>query len=139
MKRFVCLLIALFLVPLFAFADDDVVGSWYLFYDKTKAPELAAAYQDHDLMISVYIFAEDGKILLSECDIKDGVGTPTLTSVGKWEKDASGYKYSIVVLGSGSFEVKDDCLFLEYAGTGIMMKLRRLVPFDPYADYVYTK
>ena len=134
MKKLFCLLFVLVLLPIVAFADDDIVGSWYMCFDKNATPEFASAFQDCDVIISVYTFWADGTITLFENDITDKSGTPIYTPTGKWEKTSSGYTYSIISLGSGAAIVDNDYIYLEVS-TPVYLRLHKLIPLDPYTDY----
>ena len=135
-KLIAAILIMALLLPAAALAADPIVGSWYMLYDKTLVPELADSFQNYDLIVSVYSFMEDGTIIGTENDIKDGVSTPFCRGVGKWDKALFSYKYSIVGLGSGDAKISDGFLCLKTA-SGPYLKLRKMEPYNPYTDYEY--
>ena len=136
MKKLICLLFVLLLLPCAAFASESIVASWYMLYDKSACPEIASNFQNMDLIVSAYSFLDDGSIMLSENDIKDKSGTFVSSIVGKWERGFIGYTYNIIGFGSGKCFVEDDLLYLQLNDTNIYLTFRRMIPLDPYRDYV---
>lgn len=138
MKKFLCLiLIVALLIPVVAFADDPIVGTWYMLYDKNKVPEMASNFQNCDLIISTYSFLSDGSIYLAEHDVTDKNSVPMSAVAGKWEKQTFDYTYNVIGLGSGKAIVDKDEIYLEINSTShLYLKLRRMLPYDPYSDYV---
>ena len=138
MKKFLCLiLIAALLIPVAAFADDSIVGTWYMLYDKNKVPEMASNFQNCDLVIATYSFLPDGSVYLAEHDVTDNNSVPLSAVAGKWEAAAFDYSYSVIGLGSGKAIVDKDEIFLEInSASHLYLKLRRMLPYDPYSDYV---
>ena len=136
MKKLFCLLLVLLFIPCAAFASDSIVASWYMLYDKSTCPELAANFQNMDLIVAVYSFLEDGSIMLSENDIKDKNGTPLSSGVGKWERGLLNYTYNIIGFGSGSCFIENDLLYLQLNSSNLYLTLHKMIPLDPYRDYV---
>lgn len=137
MKKFMIALILLTLSLSFALAEDpdSVVGTYYLFYDKSATPEMATSFGAYDRMIAVYSFLSDGSIVCLEHDVLDGSGTPFFGSAGKWEPNGQNYKYNIIGFGSGELKLYDDYVMIQINETTTYMKLRKLIPMDPYHDY----
>ena len=138
MKKIIAaaLVIAMFLSTAALAEQDPIVNSWYMLYSKALVPEFADSFQGCDLIIAVYSFMEDGTIIGTENDIKDGVSTPLGRGVGKWEKDLFGYKYSIIGLGSGEAKIKNNALYLK-TSAGPYLIFRKMEPYNPYTDYEY--
>lgn len=134
-KLLAVILILALLLPAAALADD-IVGTWYMLYDKTVVPEMAASFDNCDLIVASYSFMPDGSIILTENDVKDGNSEPHYGPTGKWEANGSEYTYSIMGLGSGKAYVKDGMIYLELQNN-VFLKLRHMDPYDPYGDYVY--
>lgn len=136
-KLFVFILALCLAVPFCTFAEtqDPIVGSWYMLFDKNITPEMAPNFNDLDLIIMAYSFMSDGTIFLSENDIKDKVGDYASAVSGKWEKNGSSYTYSITGFGSGNVFVESDSIYLQTGVNGLYLKLRKMIPYDPYADY----
>ena len=99
-KLLAFILILALLLPAAALAED-IVGTWYMLYDKTVVPEMAASFDNCDLIVASYSFMPDGSIILTENDVKDGNSEPHYGPTGKWEANGSEYTYSIMGLGSG--------------------------------------
>ena len=141
MKKLIALLLILIMIlPAASLAEDrdPIVGCWYMYYEKESFPELAETYNNNDYIIMVLIFTGDGTILTNETDIKDKAGTPVTYSAGKWQKNGSSYKFSIIGIGQGLIEIENDCILLQPSEyQNIFMKFRKLVPFDPYSDYIF--
>lgn len=137
MKKLLCvLLIIALLVPVMAFADDPIVGVWYLLYDKSECPEMAPNFQNVDYAVCAYIFMEDGSIYLAEHDITNSISTPISSVSGKWEKSLFNYTYNIIGFGSGNAVIDKDDLLLQMQNSTVYVKLHRMIPYDPYGDYV---
>ena len=132
----VALVIVMFLSTASLAEQDPIVNSWYMLYSKALVPELADSFQNYDLIVAVYSFMEDGTIIGTENDIKDGISSPIGQGVGKWEKNLLGYQYSIIGLGSGEAKIKNDVLYLK-TSAGPNLKLRKMEPYNPYTDYEY--
>lgn len=140
MKRLITLILILALaVPALTFAEDKepIIGCWYLFFDSKVTPEFASAFENYDYIIAVYTFLEDGTIACTENDVKNGSGTPLFSAAGKWEKDGSKYKCSIIGFGEGSSYVEEDALFIQTQTPNTYLKLHKLIPLNPYADYEF--
>lgn len=137
MKRLIAIIMIMaLLVPAAALAGEPIVGTWYMLFDKSVTPEIADLFQGYDLIVAAYSFMENGTVILTENDILNGNSEPHTGGSGKWEKKQTNYSYSIIGLGSGEAYVKDDMIYLE-AQNGVYLKLRRMIPFNPYQDYQY--
>ncbi len=141
MKRLLVILLALaMLLPITAFAadTDPIVGQWYFAFDSIATPEFAANFAPYEKVIGIYLFLENGTVMCLELDVQDGAGTPTYLAQGKWEKDGDQYHCNIMGFGEGAAIIEDDSLLMqaENAG-GIYIRFRKLIPFNPYKDYVY--
>lgn len=136
MKKLIAVIMTLaMLLPAAALAED-VIGSWYMLYDKTVVPEMASSFNNCDLIVATYSFMPDGTIILTENDITSGESDPHCGPTGKWEANGTEYTYSIMGLGTGKAYVKDGMIYLELKNN-IFLKLRQMEPFNPYADYEY--
>ena len=136
MKKLITIILILALLLPAAALADDIVGTWYMLYDKTVVPEMAATFDNCDLIVASYSFMPDGSIILTENDVKDGNSDPHYGPAGKWEANGSEYTYSIIGLGSGRAVVKDGMIYLTL-NEKICIKLHRMEPFNPYTDYDY--
>lgn len=139
MKKLISVILILALIlPAFALASgaDPIVGCWYIFIDLTMYPELVSTFGDYDQMLSLYYFDGSGLIYGLENDVKDGAATPIFSGAGKWEKTLFGYNVSIIGFGDVTITVDGDIAMLKANSNGAM-KLRRLIPFNPYADYSF--
>lgn len=134
----IILLLAL-LLPAAALAADPIVGCWYFHADLKKNPEMKATYGECDSISDLYFFDESGVISGLEAIIMDGKSTPTFVGAGKWEKNLFGYNVSIVGFGQTTMTVNGDEALLKIpnASVNVSLRLRRLIPFDMYNDYVY--
>ena len=141
MKRLLIILLALALVlPVSAFAadTDPIVGQWYFAFDSVATPEFAYNFAPYDKVIGIYLFLESGTVMCLELDLQNETGTPTYVAQGKWEKVDDQYNYSIMGFGEGTAILEEDTLLLGLQNAnGICVRLRRLIPFNPYKDYVY--
>ena len=140
MKKLITVILILTLIlPAAASADDPdpIVGNWYFLYDKSKCPELSSTFNGLDLAISVYWFTENGIIYSSEVSVLGEKGTTGYSPVGKWEKDDSGYHYSIIGIGESNLILENDEMLLNLpTNPTFYMRIRRMLPFNPYQDYV---
>lgn len=136
MKKIICVLLVLLLLPIIAFADDEIVGSWYWYFDKNCYPELASNYEDSDFIMCIYTFWADGTVSLTDNVVKDKVGDPSFGASGKWEKDDSVYNVSLVGLGVGNCFIENDYLYILMESPDKYAIFRRMIPFNPYTDYV---
>ena len=139
MKKVLALILILaVLVPAAALSDrDPILGCWYIFIDSGLYPEIAGNMSGYDNALSLYYFTEDGIIYILENDVKDNMSTPLFQGNGKWTKSGNEYSYSLIGIGEGKLVIKDDILEIWNPNGEAAMKLRRIVPFNPYADYVY--
>ena len=144
MKKLLALILILTVMSSASLADSslrDITGSWYFYYSKDKNPEFSSIYNDSDYVAFIITCCDDGTVLLSEFDIKDKQITPTCTPAGKWEKAESGYQVSIVGLGEGEAVALGDYLYVQVTDNSDTSKgyirLHRLVPLDPYNDYIF--
>ena len=139
-KMLVVLLILALSLPVTAFATDidPIVGQWYFAFDSVASPEFAANFAPYEKVIGIYLFQENGTVMCLELDILDGAGTPTYLAQGKWEKDGDQYHCSIIGFGEGAATIEDDSLLLGIeSASGVFIRFRKLIPFNPYKDYVY--
>lgn len=138
-KLIAVILILSLLLPAAALASDPIVGCWYLYIDLIEHPEMKPTYGDYDRIVDIYIFDASGTISLIEGTVTNGMCTPTFTGQGKWEKSLFDYKVSIVGIGETTMTVNGDqaLLVIPNAAVKASMKMRRLVQFDMYSDYVY--
>lgn len=140
MKKLITVILVLaLLLPAAALGSDPdpIVGYWYMFIDLKAYPELSAAYGDYDHLISLYYFDESGVIYLLENDVKAGSASPVFTGGGKWEKAQDGYNVSIIGLGETTLSISDDIALLNVTKYSVSAKLRKIITFNPYTDYVY--
>lgn len=138
-KMFCLLLIVCLLIPSAVFADDTdpIIGCWYAYYDKAIAPEMESAYPDADRYYSVYLFHENGLVYCGGAKIAGTTGTPEYGSCGKWSKADYQYNVGVIGLGEGNAYIDGDSLFVEITDSnGYYMRLRKLLPFNPYQDFV---
>lgn len=139
MKKLLALiLIVVLAVPASALAadQDPIVGSWYMYYEKSLSPEFADLFQNSDFVVCVYIFTEDGSIVCTESDITGKSGNPIISAAGKWSNENGEYSYSIVGLGTGKALIDEESILVQLQNSNLYMKFRKLIPFDFYADYV---
>lgn len=141
MKKLLILFLFLSLLCSSAVASDrdPIVGEWYMLVDGDLYPEFVVNFGDYTKLIIVYSFLADGSIMITENDISAETNNVYYTSSGKWEKKLSGYNYSIFGIGPGELKLDGDTLLLS-SKTGnvtVSTRLRRMIPFDPYNDYVY--
>ena len=139
MKKLLVLILALVLLcPSAIAADvDPVVGYWYMYVDGKQYPEYMANIGNYDSVADLYYFSESGTVSLLENAIVSASATPTFKNCGKWKKNMFSYKYSIFGFGDGSFSLDGDLMKLQFSTPPITLLLRRLVPFNPYKDFVY--
>lgn len=140
MKKLIAFIMILaMLMPAAAMAadPDPIVGSWYLLYDKSLFPEMASTFNGADIAISVYWFMENGTIMSTENSITGTSGVPKFITAGRWSKSADSYNYGVIGLGEGTALVEDDKILLSLPGSdGYYMVMHRMIPFDPYHDYL---
>ena len=131
-------LILALLLPATVLAEerDPIVGNWYILFDGNIYPEIKSAVGNMDSDLSVYYFNADGSIMLLDNPITDGSSDPTFAACGKWEIINDAYKYSIIGLGTGNILLSGDELLVELSEYGIYMVMRKIIPFNPYEDYV---
>jgi hypothetical protein len=137
MKRIIVLLIVIVIsiLTFTAFSEtDNAVGVWYFYLDFKTYPEMKGSYGDYDSLICSYAFLENGTIYEIDITTKDNVVDTNSGVAGKWEKDGTNYKYSIIGIGEGSFEIKNDGLWLTHPVSHLSMRLRRMMSMNPYAD-----
>ena len=136
-KLITVILIMAMLLPAAAMAADPIIGNWYFLYDKSEYPEIASMFGNADVSFSVYRFMESGTIMSTELSVTGDTGTADYVAAGRWVKEDYGYKYSIIGIGEGKALVEGDNMFFATQGMeGVYMLLRRMVPFNPYSDYV---
>ena len=140
MKKLLAVILIMGLIlPAAALAEDPdpIVGSWYLLYDKSLFPEMASTFNGSDIAISVYWFMENGTIMSTENSITGTSGAPSFITAGRWSKSVDSYNYGVIGLGEGTALVEDDKILLSLPGSdGYYMVMHRMIPFDPYHDYL---
>ena len=137
MKKFLIFLLTLAMLPVVALAEekDPIIGSWYIYYDKTEIPEMENLFSEYNIIIDIYTFQADGRIMITESAIHSATDSDQHHNpIGKWSKTGDEYSYSMMGLGDNTCYFEDDELFITMKdGTGL--RLHRLLPFDPYKDY----
>lgn len=139
MKKLIAVIMILILVvPAAALADrDPIVGSWYFLYDKSVYPELASSFGNADVSFSVYWFTESGTIMSTDLSATGTTGEASFATAGRWSKADYGYTYSIIAIGEGTVLLDDDRILLSLQSVdNYYMAMPRMVPFNPYRDYV---
>jgi hypothetical protein len=141
MKKILSLILILALIiPVFATAAerDPIIGCWYLYFDKESVPEMAGAFDNSDLVLTMFICGSDGIIHFCAFREKDGTGETEYSVGGKWEISGSKYQVSIIGIGSGESYIEDDYLYINVSDSPkYYMRLRKLYLFDPYSDYIF--
>lgn len=140
MKKLVSFLLAalILLMPIASICEsDNLIGSWYIYVDATKYPELSQLSNYNDSAFTVYTFLENGTIMWLENDVKDGNATPTYNACGRWEKgeEKNNYKYSMIGIGEGTMILKNDGLTINIPQNNIAVRFRRIFTFNPYTDF----
>lgn len=140
MKKLLIAILILAMMPVIALAEDPdpIVGGYYLYFNADETPELAAFYSDNSLIVGVYLFQSDGVIMLSGTEVrKTGENESNYSFAGNWSKTDDQYSYSIIGIGEGNCYIEngDLYIFLESGMNG--MKLHKLIPFNPYKDYIF--
>lgn len=141
-KLIAVIAILILLIPGIVLAEsvDPIVGCWYMLFDRAVTPEMSANFGGNDRIIGVYTFEEDGTISMSETTVAGGIGNSSYSAVGKWSAENGEYRYSIVGLGEGDAYIEGDGLYLsleQALKTKVHLRIRRMVPYDPYSDYIY--
>lgn len=140
MKKLFCiLLIVALLLPSAVFADDPdpIVGCWYMYYDKSVAPEMESAFENADIAVSFYFFNDSGVIYALNAQIVGKDGTSAYVPSGKWSKADYGYNIGLIGYGESSGFIENDSLLYEIPNApNYYIKLKHLYSFDPYKDYV---
>ena len=139
MKRMFCLLLALLLVPLVAFSDDQdpIVGCWYIFYDSYVAPEMSSIFPGTDKSLSILFFNKDGTVYDLYAEIVDDNCTPEYAVAGKWQLINDLYVFSIIGTGRRIVTVTPDALYVKLPDADdLCITYKRMYTFDPYTDYV---
>ena len=136
MKKLIALLLLLALVPAAVIADatDPIVGSWYAYFDGDVNPELLPLFDGVEKDVTFYTFLSSGTIIGSETKITGTNGTAQVQIVGKWSVSGGEYNVSIIGYGEGRAYLSDDGLLIP-VGNGLMARIRKLVPINPYQDY----
>ena len=139
MKKLLSIILILaLLLPAAAPADspDPIIGCWYMYIDGEKYPEFLQNIGTYDSTMSIYYFRSDNTIALLENDIVYGAAQPTYASVGRWEKSGDGYRCSIIGLGECTVTLwAESAMVAPDQNQGVSMKIRKIVPFNPYKDY----
>ena len=139
MKRLITVILILaMLLPASALAadPDPIVGSWYMFFDVQKNPEMETLFQEFDRCYIIYTFSDAGIVYCLENDVKDNTGTPSYATAGKWEKTGTTYSVSLIGYGTGNAYIKENELFSELYGIeDFYFRLRKLIAFDMYNDF----
>ena len=138
MKRLIAFVMILsLLIPAAAFADDPdpIIGCWYLYYNRSAAPEMESAFPGVDQVPGVYIFYDDGVIYELGIQLVGKTGEPSYVSCGKWEKSGSRYSVSIIGISQGDAILDGDSLFTQVQDN-YYFKLHKLLPFSPFTDLV---
>ena len=141
MKKFLIFVLILAMVPMIALAEeqDPIVGSWYLYYDLSALPEMASLFPGYTSMFSIYTFQSDGVIMLTENDVRSASDSDLLYNpTGKWSKTDDQYSYSMIGVGEGNCHIENDDLLISLQ-SGVDMRFHRLLPFNPYKDYVFNR
>lgn len=141
MKKLLCvLLIAFLLLPSAVVADDPdpIVGCWYVCLDiKDATKELQEAGYLYGIFLLV--FCEDGSIMSCSSEFKSSSGTQTEpTYVGKWEKNGSEYKTSIIGNGENRAFFEDDLLYVCFLNNVQYHGLRKMTKLNLYNN-IYKK
>lgn len=137
-KLFAAVLILALLLPAAVLAEgrDPIIGCWYAYFDGEIYPEIKAAYGNIDNELSVYYFNADGSIYTLDNTIIDGSAEPTFAACGKWEIINGVYQFSIIGMGTGDIHLSGDELHAAIPGTELYMVMHKIIPFNPYADYI---
>lgn len=136
-KRIIALFIAIVIsvLPLAAFSDaDPIVGIWYFYMDFKVNPELKTQFGEYDSLLCSYAFLENGTIVEIDIMTKDDKVDAINNIAGKWEKDGSDYKYSIIGIGEGKLSVDGDILWLTYEINRLSIPLHKIQVINPYTD-----
>lgn len=137
MKRLFVALLSFLLLLSFSVSTyaDSCVGYWYMYIDGSQYPEFMANYGNFDSALSLYYFSESGKIFLLENDMLNESATPSFVCCGKWENDGPSNKFSLFGVGEGTCSAVATLMKLDYPNSHSLF-LRRVVPFNPYKDYI---
>ena len=134
MKKFICLLLVLLIVPFFAYADDtdSLVGSWYVstgFLDNIDSND--------DIYLEFYVlhFTPSGDIFISKYDINnEGVTTiEDYTIIGLWSYNSNKYYIRIGAKGPQELAIEDDSLFFQVT-EDCMFRFQRMQQIDYIKD-----
>jgi len=141
MKRLITIiLILVMVVPAAALADeqDPIVGTWYMYCDVPGSP-MESSYPDLDSSLILFTFDKSGNIFYIELDYKGTTVTPNDRIIaGKWKKNGSTYKVSIIAGGVSDAFIKNGMLHAAVFNSDLYMVLRKLEPFDFYTE-MYRK
>ena len=141
MKRLITIILILALtLPAAAVAEeqDQIVGTWYMYCNVPGSP-MESSYPDLDSSLILFTFEKSGNVFYIELDYKGTIVTPNDRVIaGKWEKDGSNYKVSIIAGGVSDAFIKDGMLHAAVFNSELYMVLRKLEPFDFYNE-MYRK
>jgi len=138
-KLIIAILVLALVLPAAAMAEDQdpIIGCWYFLFDKRAYPEIGSLFDNADISLSIYSFSQNGIIMSADTTVVGEEGTQRYIVAGRWEKKDNKYQYSILGVGEGEMIIEDDQLFFSVQDLqGYYMILRRMVPFNPYKDYV---
>lgn len=141
MKKLLCvLLIAALLLPSAVLADDPdpIVGCWYACID---VKDLSKDLQEQGYLYAIFIlvFCEDGSIMFSSSEYKSSSGTQSEpVYFGKWEKNGSEYKTSIIGNGENRAFYEDDLLYVCFLNQVQYHGLRKMTNMNMYYN-IYRK
>ena len=109
MKKIVCCLLVLMLVPLLSLADnqDYIVGTWYVYTGIVENND------DVYFEFHIFHFAPDGTVFSSKYDIgKDKTTTTTdFNVIALWTKDNGKYYINLGLQDPQELTIENDTLF----------------------------
>ena len=137
MKRFICLLFVLVLIPIVSFSSDidPIIGSWYIMLDYNEIPPTADS-AGKEYMLFVIIFDETGNISCVTAESLENIGLYANGSIlGTWSNNDGKYIVNMIGVGSNSAEFSDDRLLLQMTPT-VWYSMQRLNKGSWYTDII---
>lgn len=115
MKKLLCvLLIIALLVPVMAFADDPIVGAWYVMFDYKDYPQ-SAETAGKNCMLYMLFFDQSGVISGLSAEYADTGWTASASVVGTWSNSDGTYTVNLIGIGSFPAEFSNDRLLVKIA------------------------
>ena len=129
MKKLIAIfLIVLLVVPVASFADDPIVGTWYVYSGLLNNNDVC-------LELSLFSFTEDNFIFSSTYDVSKSYITTAkdYKAIGVWTNENGRYYVNIGLKGAQEVFIENDSMFFPVSDFSI--RIHKLTTVNYVLDY----